>query len=218
MKGNWNGADGSDGFYVPSPLAGEKKSVRGIKVNFLPWPLSLSQDSSFLTFFNSSSHLFDRKTVPPAILLPLKSSLPLRKPSPIGCLVPLFPSAMASDKEAANALKLQGNKAVVAHDWPTALDFYTQAIEKYDKEPAIFCNRAQVRPNLSPLRSESHSQVRSTTANTALLLFLGRLKSNLKLLDSPLPMLPELWNWTRTTSRLVAVTKIALSFMGRNPT
>jgi serine/threonine-protein phosphatase 5 len=53
---------------------------------------------------------------------------------------------MASDKEAANALKLQGNKAVVAHDWPTALDFYTQAIEKYDKEAAIFCNRAQVRP------------------------------------------------------------------------
>lgn len=51
---------------------------------------------------------------------------------------------MASDKEAANALKLQGNKAVVAHDWPTALDFYNQAIEKYDQEPAIFCNRAQV--------------------------------------------------------------------------
>lgn len=58
---------------------------------------------------------------------------------------------MASDKEAANALKLQGNKAVAAHDWPTALDFYTQAIEKYDKEPAIFSNRAQVRPD-EPIR------------------------------------------------------------------
>ena len=59
---------------------------------------------------------------------------------------------MASDKEAANALKLQGNKAVAAHDWPTALDFYTQAIEKYDKEPAIFSNRAQVRPD-EPIRA-----------------------------------------------------------------
>lgn len=53
---------------------------------------------------------------------------------------------MASDKEAANALKLQGNKAFANHDWPTAVDFYNQAIEKYDQEPSFFCNRAQVRP------------------------------------------------------------------------
>jgi serine/threonine-protein phosphatase 5 len=53
---------------------------------------------------------------------------------------------MASDKEAANALKLQGNKAFANHDWPTAVDFYSQAIEKYDQEPSFFCNRAQVRP------------------------------------------------------------------------
>lgn len=52
---------------------------------------------------------------------------------------------MASDQEAANALKLQGNKAFADHEWPTAVDFYTQAIEKYDKEPSYFCNRAQVR-------------------------------------------------------------------------
>ncbi|KAL4883319.1 DUF89-domain-containing protein [Aspergillus karnatakaensis] len=49
----------------------------------------------------------------------------------------------SSDIEAATALKVQGNKAFVAHDWPTAVDFYTQAIEKYDKEPSFFSNRAQ---------------------------------------------------------------------------
>ncbi|KAL4788078.1 hypothetical protein BJX76DRAFT_345151 [Aspergillus varians] len=51
---------------------------------------------------------------------------------------------MASqDVEAATALKLQGNKAFVQHDWPTAVEFYTQAIGKYDKEPSFFSNRAQ---------------------------------------------------------------------------
>lgn len=52
---------------------------------------------------------------------------------------------MASDIEAATALKTQGNKAFAQHEWPTAVDFYTQAIEKYDKEPSFYCNRAQVR-------------------------------------------------------------------------
>lgn len=56
---------------------------------------------------------------------------------------------MASDQEAANALKLKGNKAFAEHDWPTAVDFYTQAIEKYDKDPSYFCNRAQVRQFLT---------------------------------------------------------------------
>lgn len=46
--------------------------------------------------------------------------------------------------EAANALKLKGNAAFAKHDWPTAIDFYTQAIEQYDREPSFFSNRAQV--------------------------------------------------------------------------
>ncbi|PYH65349.1 protein serine/threonine phosphatase PPT1 [Aspergillus vadensis CBS 113365] len=51
---------------------------------------------------------------------------------------------MASpDLEAATALKVQGNKAFAEHEWPTAIDFYTRAIEKYDKEPSFFSNRAQ---------------------------------------------------------------------------
>lgn len=58
---------------------------------------------------------------------------------------------MASDQEAANALKLQGNKAFADHEWPTAVDFYTQAIEKYDKDPSYFSNRAQVRRPLTRL-------------------------------------------------------------------
>jgi hypothetical protein len=52
---------------------------------------------------------------------------------------------MASpDLEAATALKVQGNKAFAEHEWPTAIDFYSRAIEKYDKEPSFFSNRAQV--------------------------------------------------------------------------
>lgn len=51
----------------------------------------------------------------------------------------------SSDLEAATALKVQGNKAFGQHEWPTAVDFYTQAIAKYDREPSFFSNRAQVR-------------------------------------------------------------------------
>ncbi|PGH10142.1 hypothetical protein AJ80_07593 [Polytolypa hystricis UAMH7299] len=48
-----------------------------------------------------------------------------------------------SDIKAATALKQQGNKAFSNHDWPLALDFYSQAIEKYDRDPSFYCNRAQ---------------------------------------------------------------------------
>jgi serine/threonine-protein phosphatase 5 len=51
----------------------------------------------------------------------------------------------SSEAEAATALKQQGNKAFAQHDWPTAIDFYSKAIEKYDREPSFFSNRAQVR-------------------------------------------------------------------------
>lgn len=50
----------------------------------------------------------------------------------------------AADVQAATALKVQGNKAFAEHEWPTAIDFYTQAIAKYDREPSFFSNRAQV--------------------------------------------------------------------------
>ena len=53
------------------------------------------------------------------------------------------------DIEAATALKQQGNKAFAAHDWRAAADFYTKAIEKYDRDPSFFCNRAQVRGKLT---------------------------------------------------------------------
>lgn len=49
------------------------------------------------------------------------------------------------DKAKAVALKNQGNDAFKKHDWPTAIDFYTQAIEIDDAEPTYFANRAQVR-------------------------------------------------------------------------
>jgi serine/threonine-protein phosphatase 5 len=54
---------------------------------------------------------------------------------------------MSSPEEQAVAFKNEGNKAFVAHDWPTAIDFYTKAIDLNDKEPAYYSNRAQVFPN-----------------------------------------------------------------------
>jgi hypothetical protein len=44
----------------------------------------------------------------------------------------------------ATALKNKGNEAFKRQDWPAAVDFYTQAIAKYDKEPSFYTNRAQV--------------------------------------------------------------------------
>ena len=52
-------------------------------------------------------------------------------------------SISPEDKAAATALKVQGNKAFAGHDWLGAVDFYTQAIDKYGADPSFFCNRAQ---------------------------------------------------------------------------
>ncbi|OAL22390.1 hypothetical protein AYO20_11176 [Fonsecaea nubica] len=38
-------------------------------------------------------------------------------------------STLAADKAAATALKVKGNQAFAQHDWPSAIDYYTKAIE-----------------------------------------------------------------------------------------
>jgi hypothetical protein len=63
--------------------------------------------------------------------------------------------ALSSDVDTATALKLKGNKAFAQHDWAGAVDFYTQAIEKNDQDPSIFCNRAQVGPTCHPAQPVS---------------------------------------------------------------
>lgn len=50
---------------------------------------------------------------------------------------------MSSAAEEAVALKNEGNHAFAAHDWPTAIAKYTQAIAKNDREPTFYSNRAQ---------------------------------------------------------------------------
>lgn len=45
-------------------------------------------------------------------------------------------------KGEADKLKEQGNAAVKRQKWQEAIQFYTNAIELYDKEPAYYCNRA----------------------------------------------------------------------------
>jgi serine/threonine-protein phosphatase 5 len=52
---------------------------------------------------------------------------------------------MATDKNKALAAKNDGNKAFLKHDWPTAIDHYSQAIELDGSEPTYYANRAQVR-------------------------------------------------------------------------
>ncbi|KAF2154713.1 serine/threonine-protein phosphatase-like protein 5 [Myriangium duriaei CBS 260.36] len=51
--------------------------------------------------------------------------------------------------DAAVELKNKGNEAFKNKDWPSAVDFYSQAIDKYDKEPSFFTNRAQTWSNLA---------------------------------------------------------------------
>ena len=66
------------------------------------------------------------------------------------------------DKELAIELKNKGNAPFKAHDWPTALDFYTKAIEKYDQEPSFYTNRAQV-CSLTAAREHSFTSVHRPT-------------------------------------------------------
>ena len=56
----------------------------------------------------------------------------------------LDPLVMPSADEQATAFKNEGNKAFAAHDFITAIDLYTKAIELNAEEPTYFSNRAQV--------------------------------------------------------------------------
>jgi serine/threonine-protein phosphatase 5 len=51
---------------------------------------------------------------------------------------------MTTDKEKAVEYKDRGNKAFAAHDWPTAIELYSNAILLDDKNPVFWSNRAQV--------------------------------------------------------------------------
>lgn len=58
---------------------------------------------------------------------------------------------MSTPEERAVALKNEGNKAFGSHDWPKAIELYTQAIELDDKQPTFYANRAQVRSRIRTL-------------------------------------------------------------------
>lgn len=69
---------------------------------------------------------------------------------------------MADQAAAAVALKDQGNKAFAAHDWPTAIEFYTKAIEADPTQPTYYSNRAQVRTSQRRIMTIADSQSRPT--------------------------------------------------------
>ena len=46
--------------------------------------------------------------------------------------------------EEATELKNKGNQAFKENDWAAAVDWYSQAIDKHDKEPSFYTTRAQV--------------------------------------------------------------------------
>jgi serine/threonine-protein phosphatase 5 len=50
---------------------------------------------------------------------------------------------MSDAREEAVALKNKGNDAFRNQNWPAALEFYTKAIDAYDKDPSFYTNRAQ---------------------------------------------------------------------------
>lgn len=52
-------------------------------------------------------------------------------------------SSSVTSAEDATALKQKGNTAFANHDWPKAVDLYTQAIHMNGEEPSFYCNRAQ---------------------------------------------------------------------------
>lgn len=126
-------------------MIGEKSAIARNQSPFSPCNAFLPSVLPSLPLFLFAGELL---RFSPALGLPLDSR-PLRAletPRLSLSRAPLQLSApMASDQQAANALKLQGNKAFAEHEWPAAVEFYTQAIEKYDKEPSFFSNRAQVR-------------------------------------------------------------------------
>lgn len=49
---------------------------------------------------------------------------------------------------AADALKEQGNKAFKNGDFAAAEEFYTQAVQKFSRNPLLFTNRANARLKL----------------------------------------------------------------------
>lgn len=120
---------------------------------------------------------------------------------------------MASDVEAATALKTQGNKAFAQHDWPAAVDLYSQAIDKYDKEPSFFCNRAQVRFAIRPcvegrIRTGSYkmdgknkTRLELDTDNAGY----HRQTLNSRRMGLRLWMLPRRWSLIPPMSRSVAI-------------
>lgn len=106
------------------------------------------------------------------------------------------PSIMSQE---AVDLKNKGNKAFAAGDFITAVDLYSKAIERNDKEPTFFTNRAQVSEPIPSVQWPRHAG-RVTNLVPSLLL---RHTSKPKPMDMPLPMPERRLTSTQSWSRWV---------------
>ncbi|KAF8160828.1 phosphoprotein phosphatase [Crassisporium funariophilum] len=76
------------------------------------------------------------------------STPPSSVPSPQLQTLHLSNEPSAEDKLEAARLKAEANKAFTAHDFPAAARLYSEAIEKNQQEPTLWCNRAYARMKL----------------------------------------------------------------------
>ena len=118
---------------------------------------SALEDLRFNLLYALSLHVTLCRTTRATRSLP--AELPRMSPSSnLLCAEPKGePSGMATpeQQEQAVALKVEGNKAVAAHNWNKAIELYTKAIELNDQDSAFWSNRAQVRLSLSGRRQLS---------------------------------------------------------------
>lgn len=126
--------------------------------NFWPKLVEVLQPSYF--FYCVYSHILGNSVH--GLRLPESLHLPAPFPEsstscvaiPASCPA-LSTHIMGNPQEEATELKNKGNGAFKNQDWPAALEYYTKAIELWDKEPSFYTNRAQVRNR----RAAAHSRL-----------------------------------------------------------
>ncbi len=128
---------------------------------------------------------------------------------------------MGSAEEEALALKQKGNQAFAQHDWPTAIDYYTKAIELNPNDPSFYCNRAQVRlclvvtAGFAGAFSKQPQIGRSYSHDRAFADTMRRPISSLRRMALQLLMRPRRLSWILIMSRCVHAVEVVCQRVSR---